>query len=87
MERHGFRVFRIMEKLAETHSLELDRELALCASLLFDLGAYPQVATARPYVDDSCDLARETLRPFDWDRERMQRLLDAVTYHHALRAQ
>jgi HD superfamily phosphodiesterase len=86
IERHCVRQFVIAERLAESASDEVDRELLLCAALLHDAGLYPGVSTGDVYVSDSRRLAERTLAPFGWPEARLARFLDAIEQHHALRA-
>ena len=85
MERHCVRQFLIAERLAEDAQESVDRELLLCAAFLHDAGLYPGVATQDAYVTDGRHLAERTLEPFAWPPDRLNRCLDAVEQHHALR--
>jgi hypothetical protein len=87
MEGHGIRVFLLMERLAAERRAGLDREIALCASLLHDVGLYPCAAHGAPYVVDSRRYAEETLRDRGWLAPRVRACLDAIEYHHDLRLQ
>jgi hypothetical protein len=87
MERHCLRVFLILERLAALLSIEIDREVALCASFLFELGIYPLASTGDVYTTDGRRHAERILRPFGWPEARLRRCLDAVERHHQLRPQ
>jgi HD superfamily phosphohydrolase len=87
MEGHGVRVFLLMERLAAGRGTGLDREIALCASLLHDVGLYPCASHGAPYVVDSRRYAEEMLRARGWPAPRLDACLDAIEYHHDLRAQ
>jgi HD domain len=87
MERHCLRVFLIIERLATERSIAIDRELALCVSLLFDIGVYPAVATRDVYTRDGRRFARQVLAPFSWPEARLHRALEAIERHHQVRAQ
>ncbi len=87
MERHCVRVFFIVERLAALLGRPIDREVALCACLLFEIGAYPAAATGDVYTRDGARHALEVLRPFGWSRARRQRCADAIERHHQLRPQ
>lgn len=87
MEGHGVRVFLLMERLAGEHRLRLDREVALCASLLHDVGLYPCASHGAPYVVDSRRYAEEVLVRAPWPVPRLRGCLDAIEYHHDLRPQ
>lgn len=86
MERHCVRQYLIAERLGEDTAIEFDHELLLCAAFLHDAGLYPGVSTGDVYVTDSRRLTERTLEPFGWPRERLERCLDAVEQHHALRS-
>jgi hypothetical protein len=87
MERHGLRVFVLMEAMATAGRLAIDREVALCASLLHDVGLYPCAAAGDAYVADSRRFLARTLASSGWPATRLARGLDAVEYHHVLWAQ
>ena len=59
MERHCLRVFLIIERLAADRPIPIDREVALCASLLFDIGVYPLVSTRDVYTNDGRRFAKQ----------------------------
>jgi len=87
MERHGIRVFVIVERLARDGGLELDREVLLCASLLHDVGLYPRASEGGAYVTDGRHYAAGVLTPGRWSGDRLERCLDAIELHHELRPQ
>jgi len=87
MEGHGTRVFLLMERLAAEHRARLDREIALCASLLHDVGLFPCAAHRVAYVVDSRHHAEEVLAASAWSIPRLRACLDAIEYHHDLRPQ
>ncbi len=87
MERHSVRVFLLMELQAETTARPLDREAAICASLLHDVGLFPCAATRDAYVADGRRFTDAILAPLGWAEARRALCLDAVEYHHSLRAQ
>jgi hypothetical protein len=87
MERHCLRVFLIIERLATMRGITIDREVALCASLFFDLGVSPVVATSDVYTIDGRRLARQVLARFAWTNVRLDRCLDAIERHHRLTSQ
>lgn len=86
IERHSARVFVVMEQLARRRGLSLDREVALCASLLHDAGLYA-TSRRRFYLARGRDLAVDVLAPHGWTAERLKLCLDAVELHHRLTPQ
>ena len=87
MERHCTRVFLIMEQIAADLSLGIDREVALCASYLFEIGAYPLASTRDVYTRDGRRFAKRLLEPFGWPEMRLRLCLDMIERHHQLRSQ
>lgn len=87
MERHSVRVFLLAERLGADGGTSFDRELALCASLLHDVGVYPLASEGGVYVTDGRRFTERTLGPFAWSSERLGVCLDAVEHHHELRPQ
>ncbi len=88
MERHCARAFLIAEELGRRGGRETDRELMLCAAWLHDAGLYPDAATSDTYVADGRHLAERMFEGSDgWPPERLERLGDAIEYHHELRSQ
>ena len=87
MERHCLRVFLIIERLASQRGIAIDREVVLCASLLFEIGAYAIASTHRVYTADGRRFAETLLQRFAWPDERLRVCLDAIELHHQLRPQ
>jgi len=87
MERHGLRCFLLLERLAEARGLEVDREVALCASLVHDIGIYPSASHGGVYTDESGELAERMFREAGAPAERARLCADACAYHHAVRPQ
>jgi len=87
MERHCLRVFLMVERLAADRSIGIDREVTLCASYLFEIGAYPLAASPDVYTTDGRRFAERLLESFGWPDARLRRCLDAIERHHQLRAQ
>ena len=86
MERHAARVFLIAERMAEARNLTFDHEVALCASLLHDVGVFRAVTRGLHYLKDG--------RAFAWDvlgaslqGRGLVRCLDAIERHHDVRPQ
>jgi hypothetical protein len=87
MERHCLRIFLIMERIAAEHSIGIDREVALCASFLFEIGAYPLASTRDVYTSDGRRFAKRLLGPFGWPEARLRLCLDTIERHQQLRSQ
>jgi hypothetical protein len=87
MERHGIRVFLIVERLASKEGATVDREVLLCASLLHDVGLYPRASEGGAYVTDGRHYAAGVLVSGRWSGDRLERCLDAIELHHELRPQ
>jgi hypothetical protein len=87
MERHCVRVFMFVERLAARGELEIDREVALCASFLHDVGIYPSRSHGGVYTDESGELVKQLFADADADPARAQLAADACAYHHARRSQ
>jgi len=87
MERHCVRVFLIIERIAADQGIAIDREVALCASYLFEIGAYPLASTRDVYTSDGRRFAKRLLEPFGWPETRLHLCLDAIERHHQLRSQ
>jgi hypothetical protein len=87
MERHAVRCFLFVERLATRRGLEIDREVALCAALVHDIGIYPSVTHGGVYTDESGELAAALFREAGASEERARVVADACAYHHALRPQ
>lgn len=79
MERHGLRCWLIAERLAVPRPV--DSEVLLCAAWLHDAGLWRK--SGDPYVTEAARMVEETLAPFDWPVERVQRCMDACEQHHA----
>jgi hypothetical protein len=87
MERHGVRCFLFVERLARRRGLSIDREVALCASLVHDIGLYPSVSEGGVYTDEGGALAASLFADAGEPAQRAQLCDDACAYHHALRDQ
>ena len=83
MERHCVRLFMFVELLAKNRGLELDREVALCAAFLHDIGIYPSRSHGGVYTDESGELAKALFAEAGADAGRAQLCADACAYHHA----
>jgi len=59
MERHGTRCFLLIERLAARRGADIDREVALCAAFVHDIGIYPSVSRGGVYTDESGELAAQ----------------------------
>lgn len=86
MERHCVRCYLLSERLAQLHDAELDREVALCAAFLHDIGLYPSVSEGGVYTDEGAALARKIAGEAGWDERRAQLCADACAYHHSVRS-
>ncbi len=86
MERHCVRCFLLCERLATLHNADLDREVALCAAFLHDIGLYDSVTEGGVYTDEGAALAREIALEAGWDERRAQLCADACAYHHSVRS-
>jgi hypothetical protein len=80
MERHGIRVFLIVERLASKEGATVDREVLLCASLLHDVGLYPRASEGGAYVTDGRHYAAGVLVSGRWSGDRLERCLDAIEH-------
>jgi hypothetical protein len=87
MERHCVRVFLMVERMAAEQIMSIDREVALCASFLFEIGVYPVAATGDVYTSDGRRYAKRLLEPFGWPQPRLDLCLDTIERHHQLRSQ
>jgi hypothetical protein len=87
MERHCVRCFLFVERLADRRELVIDREVALCAAFLHDIGIYPSRSQGGVYTDESGELAKRLFDEAGADAERAQLAADACTYHHARSSQ
>lgn len=87
MERHCVRCFLLSQRLAERRGAGFDREVALCAALLHDIGLYDSVSDGGVYTEEGAELARRIGREAGWDAERVERCAEACARHHSFRAQ
>jgi hypothetical protein len=87
MERHGVRCFMFVELLAEQRGVEIDREVALCASLIHDAGLYDSISRGGVYTDDGGAYAERVFIEAGEPGERARLVNDACAQHHALRDQ
>lgn len=87
MERHCVRCFLLSERLARHHLTKLDREVALCASLLHDIGLYDAVSEGGVYTDEGGALARSMALAAGWQPARAELCAEACARHHSLRPQ
>lgn len=87
MERHCVRCFMFVERLADRRDLDIDREVALCAAFLHDVGIYSSRSQGGVYTDESGELARRLFTEAGADAERAQLCADACAYHHARSSQ
>ena len=87
MERHCIRVFVMIERMAADRCVPIDREVALSASFLFEIGVYPVAATGDVYTSDGRRFAKRLLEPFGWPEPRFRLCLDTIERHHQLRSQ
>ena len=87
MERHCARCFLLSERLAAKRGAELDREVALSAAFLHDIGLYPSVSDGGVYTQEGAELARRVTLELGWDERRAQLCADACAHHHSLRDQ
>src|SRR5918998_4842516 len=83
MERHGVRIFMLVEKLAARRGLEVDRELVLSTAFLHDIGIYPSRSQGGVYTDESGEIAKRLFTEAGADATRAQLAADACAYHHA----
>ena len=86
MERHCVRCFWLSEQLAVLHSAALDREVALCAAFLHDIGLYPSITGGGVYTEEGAELARKLTLEAGWDERRAALCADACAYHHSVRS-
>jgi len=87
MERHGTRCFLLIERLAARRGADIDREVALCAAFVHDIGIYPSVSRGGVYTDESGELAAQMFAEVGAPLERARLCADACAYHHARRPQ
>lgn len=87
MERHCVRCFLFMELLSNRRGLTIDRELALCAAFVHDIGLYASITHGGVYTDEGGELAERLLIEAGADAHRALLIRDACAQHHALRDQ
>jgi hypothetical protein len=87
MERHGIRCFLLIDRLAARRGLEIDREVALCAALVHDIGLYPSVSHGGVYTEEGGELAAQLFLDAGAGDERARLVANACAYHHAVRDQ
>ena len=86
MERHCVRCFLLGQKLAALHNAQLDREVALCAAFLHDIGLYESVTAGGVYTDEGAEVARKLGLEAGWDERRASLCADACALHHSIRS-
>jgi len=87
MERHCLRVRQIAAEIAGRRGWAIDPELLTVASILHDIGLYPEATRGGVYTSDGAELAREMLPAHGWSEERIERCAAAIDRHHELRSQ
>lgn len=87
MERHGVRCFLFMERLAGRRGTQIERELALCACLVHDIGLYDSVSSGGVYTDEGGALPARMFTDAGEPAERARLIADTCAQHHALRDQ
>jgi HD domain len=87
MERHGVRCFLLIQLLARDRGVAIDRELALCASLIHDAGLYDSITEGGVYTDEGGAFAERLFAEAGETPARARLVADACAYHHALRDQ
>jgi HD domain len=87
MERHCIRCFLLCELLAEKHNADLDREVALCAAFLHDIGLYDSVSEGGVYTDEGGEFARKLGLAHGWEPNRADLCAEACAKHHSIRTQ
>lgn len=87
MEGHTVRCFLLCNLLAEKHNADLDREVILCASFLYDVGLYPKVSEGGVYTDEGGKFARKLGLEHGWDERRADLCATACANHHGVRSQ
>jgi hypothetical protein len=86
MERHCVRCFLLCEELAAVHNANLDREVALCAAFLHDIGVYDSITHGGVYTQESAEVARRVAADAGWDERRATLCADACAQHHSIRS-
>ena len=84
MERHGVRCFLFVELLGQQRGLTIDRELALCAALVHDIGLYDSVSTGGVYTDEGGICAERLFTAAGASSERAELIRNTCAQHHAL---
>jgi hypothetical protein len=87
MERHGARCFLLVERLADRRGVAIDREVALCAALVHDIGIYPSLSRGGVYTVESGEFAANLFTEAGAEPERARLCADACAFHHARRSQ
>src|SRR5690606_28813315 len=77
----------ISERLAAAYRTEIDREVMLCATLVHDLGLYPEFSSGGVYTEEGADLARAIGEEAGWSADRIELCARACERHHKLRPQ
>ncbi len=80
------RVFLIGERMAKERELVFDREIALCASLLHDVGIFDTGSRSLRYINDGREVAHNVLGRV-LDEARLAECLEAIARHHHVRSQ
>lgn len=87
MERHCLRCRHIAAQIAQRRGWSIDQELLTVASILHDIGLYPETSRGGVYTEDGAALAREMLARHGWEAQRIERCADAIDRHHDVRSQ
>jgi hypothetical protein len=87
MERHCLRVRHIAAEISGRRGWAIDPELLTVASILHDIGLYPEVTHGGVYTAEGAELAREILPAHGWSAERIETCAAAIDRHHELRPQ
>ena len=87
MERHCLRCFRLCELLAQKNNADLDREVALCASILHDIGLYDQFSHGGVYTEEGGEVARRIAGEHGWEARRAELCAQACAMHHSVKSQ
>jgi hypothetical protein len=76
-----------VELLAEKRTVTIDRELALCAALVHDIGLYDSVSTGGVYTDEGGVCAEQLFTEAGASPARAELIRNVCAQHHALRDQ
>jgi HD superfamily phosphodiesterase len=87
MERHCLRCRHIAAQIAERRGWPVDQELLTVASILHDIGLYPEASRGGVYTADGAALGRELLARHGWEADRIERCADTIDRHHDVRSQ